>query len=59
MFLILAAILISILGYLITPDSSPYANDQHLEIAAKKPGFQVTMISIRKNEKNPDCHFWT
>ncbi|MCO5266697.1 MAG: ABC transporter permease [Lentimicrobium sp.] len=59
MFLILAAILISILGYLITPDSSPYANDQHLEIAAKKPGFQVTMISIRKNEKKPDCHFWT
>lgn len=42
--------LIAIAGYLITPDKSPYANEQHLEIAAKKPGFRTTMLKIRNNE---------
>lgn len=42
--------LIAIAGYLITPDQSPYANEQHLEIAARKPGFTVTMLKIRNNE---------
>jgi ABC-type dipeptide/oligopeptide/nickel transport system permease subunit len=45
--------LIAILGYLITPDSSPYANDQHLEIGLKKPGFQVLLIPVRKKHQNP------
>lgn len=35
---------IAILGYLITPDGSPYANRQNLEIAAKKPGFKVLVL---------------
>ncbi len=42
--------LISILGYLITPDSSPYANNQILEIAAHKPGSKLSFLLIRKNE---------
>lgn len=42
--------LIAVAGYLITPDKSPYANEQHLEIAAKKPGFRTTMLKIRNNE---------
>ena len=37
-------------GYLICPDKSPQANTQHLELAAKKPGFTVTMLKIRKNK---------
>ncbi|NVO11631.1 MAG: ABC transporter permease [Bacteroidales bacterium] len=44
------------LGYLIVPDSTPYANQQHLEIATRNPGLKVTMILIRKpdavKEKN-------
>jgi peptide/nickel transport system permease protein len=48
------AILISILGYLITPDKTPFANDQHIEIAAKKPGFSTLMLKIRNNE--PEIH---
>jgi peptide/nickel transport system permease protein len=43
------AVLIACLGYLITPDSTPFANDQYLEIGLKKPGFTVTMLPV-KNE---------
>ena len=32
--------LIALLGYLITPDPTPFANDQHLELGLKKPGFR-------------------
>ena len=38
----------AILGYLITPDKSPFANQQFLELGLKKPGFKVTMLYIRK-----------
>ena len=46
---------VAILGYLITPDNSPYANRQNLEIAAKKPGFNILFFKKplnRKIEKN-------
>ncbi len=47
---IIIAVLIAVLGYLITPDNSPYANEQHIEIAAKKPGYSVMMLKIRNND---------
>lgn len=47
---IVIASFIAVAGYLITPDSTPYANEQHLEIAARKPGFNTLMLKIRKNE---------
>lgn len=50
--------LAAVLGYLITPDSTPYANEQHLEIAAKKPGFSVKMLKVVKNEAPRLCPFW-
>lgn len=50
LIIILFAILISILGYLITPDSTPYCNTQILEISTQKPGFAVTMLEMSKNE---------
>lgn len=37
-------------GYLLTPDSSPYANKQILEISNQKPGFSVQMIEVCRNE---------
>lgn len=43
---ILLLIIISILGYLITPDSSPYANQQYLELNTKKPGFSISMLKV-------------
>ncbi|MDB9881577.1 ABC transporter permease [Bacteroidia bacterium] len=39
-------IFISILGYLITPDSTPQANNIHLEIALQSPGFKVQMMRV-------------
>lgn len=50
LFLIVVASTISILGFLITPDSSPYANDQKPELHIKKPGFKAQMLLARKNE---------
>ncbi|GAP44863.1 ABC-type dipeptide/oligopeptide/nickel transport system, permease component [Lentimicrobium saccharophilum] len=53
--IIAAAVLTALLGYLITPDSSPFANEQHLEIAAQKPGFSVSMLKVTANEPENRC----
>jgi peptide/nickel transport system permease protein len=45
-FVIILFSIIAILGYAITPDKTPYANEQHLEIAIKKPGFKVLMLKV-------------
>jgi len=41
--------LTALLGYLITPDSTPNANAQHLALTTQKPGFEVDMIKVRRN----------
>jgi len=48
---VLIVSLVAIFSYLIVPDSTPYANNQHIEIAAKKPGFTIDLIKIKKNIK--------
>lgn len=47
---IFLCMLIAILGFLITPDPTPDANDQLLELSKKPPGFTVRMLQKRKNE---------
>jgi len=42
--------IISILGYLITPDKTPYANDQKPELHIKQPGFSSRFLIAKKNE---------
>jgi len=44
---ILTVFVIACLGYLLTPDQTPFANDQHLELGLKKPGFTVTMLPVK------------
>lgn len=51
LFLILFATLVSILGYSITADSTPFANDQKPELHIKKPGFHIKLLEVAKNEK--------
>lgn len=51
LILILLAAAAATLGYLIIPDSSPYANHQQLEIATERPGFSVHMLHVEKNQK--------
>jgi peptide/nickel transport system permease protein len=41
--------LVAFLGYLIIPDSSPWANNQHLEISSKKPGFKAKFFLLPKS----------
>lgn len=43
--------LFATLGYLIIPDSTPYANQQHLELATRTPGLKITMIRVIKPEQ--------
>ncbi|TXG38578.1 ABC transporter permease [Seonamhaeicola maritimus] len=53
-FLILVG-LVSIFAYVVAPDNSRYANQMHLSIHSKKPGFKVTMLTIPsqfKTEQN-------
>jgi peptide/nickel transport system permease protein len=52
-------IIIALLGYLITPDSTPSANDQYLELGLKKPGFSVIFIPVKKEQKQPTVPFLT
>ncbi len=39
-------VLVAILGYLITPDHTPYCNQQYLELATLKPGSKATFLCI-------------
>lgn len=57
MFVIIFTTVVSLLGYLIVPDSSPYANEQHLEIASSEPGFSVRLLLVRKDEPREECSF--
>jgi peptide/nickel transport system permease protein len=56
---ILFATLIAIAGYLITPDSTPEANLQFLELATKRPGFKVGMLKVRNNEATRQPNFFS
>ncbi|MFO0358139.1 MAG: ABC transporter permease [Sphingobacteriaceae bacterium] len=51
LFIIFFACVISILGYLITPDPTPYANTQKPELHTKPPWFTVQMMLVKKNQE--------
>lgn len=55
---LLVAFVIALLGYLITPDKTPNANSQHLELTTKKPGFEVDMVKVRRNEGSNQSSWW-
>jgi peptide/nickel transport system permease protein len=46
---IVLILIVTILGYLITPDSSPFANSQSLELASLKPGTRIDVLNITQN----------
>ena len=50
--------LIAILGYLITPDSTPFANEQCLELGTKKPGYSVLILLVKKNQEPVRSNFF-
>ena len=38
--------LVALLGYLITPDPTPFCNQQYLELATLKPGSRATLLCV-------------
>ncbi len=57
LIVIILALILGVLGYLITPDESPFANRQYLELTTKKPGFSVLMLKVRLNEPTHKRNF--
>lgn len=53
------ALLIAILGYAVTPDSSPDADTHVDEIGIKHPGFKCKLIRLRKNVEDDGGNFFT
>ena len=49
--------LISVFAYAFAPDSSQYANQMHLAIHSKKPGFKVAMLTIPSQLENNQSGF--
>jgi len=56
-WIIVFAVLVAIFGYLMAPDSTPFANEQILEIATSPPGFEMEMLEVRKNRPIPAFNF--
>ncbi|MDX1828934.1 MAG: ABC transporter permease [Lutibacter sp.] len=48
---------IAIFAYVLAPDNSSNANQMHLEIHTKKPGFKVLMLTIPSNEVSKQSFF--
>lgn len=51
LFIILVGI-VSVFAYVFAPDGSQYANQMHLAIHSKKPGFTVKMLTIPSSLEN-------
>lgn len=59
LIVILCFVMVAILGYAITPDSTPYCNQQYLEIATQKPGSHASFLYVCDNKETPDVGFFS
>ena len=50
--------LMAVLGYTITPDSTPYCNQQYLELAVQKPMSKARFLYVEKNEVHESVNFF-
>lgn len=55
-FIILCG-LVALFAYFIIPDKTPFANTQILEISTRKPGFEIDMLLIPKQNAADDTGF--
>lgn len=53
------SIVIALLGYLITPDSTPNGNLQFPELNIKNPGFSMKFLKVRKNDNSAEVGFFS
>ena len=56
---ILFFVVVAVLGYTITPDSTPYCNQQYLELAVQKPMSEARFIYVTKNEPCEPSNFFS
>lgn len=56
--MVLLAVLLAIFAYVIIPDKSPNANRQLLEISTRKPGFNVQLLRVPKENPPPKASFF-
>ena len=57
-FFVLLWALLALFAYVIIPDKTPNANRQILEISTQKPGFEVDMLMLPKEQPNPKTPFF-
>ena len=48
---------VAVFAYYLAPDSSPYANEMHLELSLLEPQTEVTFIKLR-NDNTKDVSFF-
>lgn len=53
------SIVIAVLGYLITPDSTPNGNLQFPELNMKKPGFEIRFLKVTKNDSTGEVGWFS
>lgn len=56
-YFILLTVIVSVLGYLITPDFTPDANNQILQLSVKPPGTKVKILLVKKNRDMKNVSF--
>ena len=57
-FFVLLWALLALFAYVIIPDKTPNANRQILEISTQKPGFEVDMLMLPKEQPNAKTPFF-
>ena len=55
---IVASVVIGLFGYIISPDSTPFANNQHIEITTIKPGSDINFLHITNNQQPTESNFF-
>ncbi|MEP5339971.1 MAG: ABC transporter permease [Algibacter sp.] len=55
-FILLVGV-VSVFAYLFAPDNSQYANQMHLAIHSKRPGFKVQMLTVPSQVKTNQSRF--
>jgi len=51
-------VMVGVLGYLITPDQTPYANTQQLQIGKEKPGSKFKFLIVQRYDNVKDVGFF-
>ncbi|MFW2475943.1 MAG: ABC transporter permease, partial [Sediminibacterium sp.] len=59
LILITLSLLLVIFGYFIAPDGSPNANRMIPEIGSKKPGFEVNLLLIKREQSVQSTSFFS